>query len=1573
MKKKILVLILAILAVTLCLAACDMGPAKDNTTTAASVTSIAVIAGTVPTEVEVGQTPDFSGIKVKVSYDDNTSKEVGYSDVTISALDTSSAGLKTVTVTYGEKDTAFSVNVIEKEAVLESIKIVAGSVASSVKRGKTYDTSSLQVEGVYSNGATRGLPIAEVTVSGIDTSTAGDKTLTVTYQGKTATKTVTVIDITGMSVYTGTVAIKIPVGATLDTSGLEVKVDYADNTTEKITAVDLVIGTIDTSAYGKKPLAISYKGYEIAYQIEVVGPVSITILNSESFVREVMVGAALDTSGLQVSVRYSDDTNDTVEIDELTVGTVDTMTAGVRKLTVQYGELSAEVDITVIGVDSMSIESGSVVSEILKGQTFDVSGLKVNGTYTNGKTFAKAFAELTVEGAVDGNTAGSQTITVKYLDKMVTHTVKVCEITSIVVTGVPLTVPAGEEIDVSNMAVYAVYNDSKPTRVLLESGYTHNADEINTDVEGGEVNLVVTYGELTYTVKISNTSPEFDSITIDSFDATVRIDESYDMDSVKITAHYGNGAQKVIESGFTVSVTDNPDNAGEKILTVTYTEDGVTKTATQTIAVVAIKSIAVIDGTLPTVIGKGQTYDYSRVQVAVTYVDNTTKTVSTGITVLGYAALVPGDDNIDRVVVLYEDVMCTYSCHVKVAVDFTIYAGLEHVKRTGYATSVDNLRLLLVYSNGTEEVVYARHLADVTYTGLAAGETNFSVTYEGITVEATLVKADIYQVHALNGTIPGYVLQGNKLSFEDFKLTVVYRYTYNGEEMEEVYLIGLDDANLSLNCTEDTFDYVTPGDRIIQFTYDTKEPDPENEGQTLKLYASAKVIVKGVTSIEVVPGSILTTVKKGQTVDDSELQVKVNYSDGTYLYVSRSELKSVSSIDTTTVGKKTLTVTYAGYNDTDYTATMVITVVDTADASSGMIFAAILPDDILVRDTYQKNFKAYEKYNLANGERAPYYVGDDNPFVLYLNVAVLNSSGLLEEVDGRSVPTVVKVYENGKQLTGAALDAVVKFDSKNNTYDFTEAAIGHTYRLEISPAETSRLPNLSDLSAVTKSHTVTIVDGYNVYNAYELNLITNLPDGARWFDGEGMTESQIFSQADEVKKFLDEKGILAYRNGLKGVVLHKNLDIQMEDLPSKYFVTYEKDGKTYTALVDALGLFNHYASIGDEFSIYGNCYSIFSYNLPTVAHKGFGNNDDPYSSSALFELEGNNREFSNYATAEMGYYYPTEKITYNIVDLAMRDNDPHSNDQSASERHMRGLAGFQVGESVMNITNVNVDAFMVSLSTEEDGLTLNLDKVKFYNAWQGHLFLWSHNNFQASEGGEKQDPWSSKMFGIKVNITDSLLGKCGGPVILAQNANRELACNKGMSIDVVVDEATDKNLYSYVTGEEAWFVAVNQVALAKKILMANDGIQMLSGLLSKPASFMSTDKIDDVPTVNMKMVVMGEGDLTGGSIAEHRGSYTVAIKTEDTTVYETVMNMKINSDDENKALKDLMGPTHNGSLPIFQSSGGGIAYQDIETGALAPFAGMINSQIPYPDPALFEGDYLTIYMQGIGIMLEYYH
>ena len=84
----------------------------------------------------------------------------------------------------------------------------------------------------------------------------------------------------------------------------------------------------------------------------------------------------------------------------------------------------------------------------------------------------------------------------------------------------------------------------------------------------------------------------------------------------------------------------------------------------------------------------------------------------------------------------------------------------------------------------------------------------------------------------------------------------------------------------------------------------------------------------------------------------------------------------------------------------------------------------------------------------------------------------------------------------------------------------------------------------------------------------------------------------------------------------------------------------------------------------------------------------------------------------------------------------------------------------------------------------------------------------------------------------------------------------------------------------------------------------------------------------------------------------------------------------VNVDVETYKTVTAMLNTETGeSAPIFQSSGGGIAFTDGKTGVYGlSFAanGMPTGQTA-PSAAFSQGDYFTLYYMGVGIMLEYYH
>lgn len=82
------------------------------------------------------------------------------------------------------------------EKTLTSIAVTTNPTKTTYNVGEQADYAGLVVTATYSDGSTEAIALASLTISGFSSSEAGTKTITVTYQGKTATFTVTVVDST---------------------------------------------------------------------------------------------------------------------------------------------------------------------------------------------------------------------------------------------------------------------------------------------------------------------------------------------------------------------------------------------------------------------------------------------------------------------------------------------------------------------------------------------------------------------------------------------------------------------------------------------------------------------------------------------------------------------------------------------------------------------------------------------------------------------------------------------------------------------------------------------------------------------------------------------------------------------------------------------------------------------------------------------------------------------------------------------------------------------------------------------------------------------------------------------------------------------------------------------------------------------------------------------------------------------------------------------------------------------------------------------------------------------------------
>ena len=145
------------------------------------------------TEYKVGEKLDLTGLVLKVTKLDGTIEENVKKDFTYAPVGTlNTAGDITVTVSYGGAETNFVVKVKPAEIKAESIAIASKPSKTTYNVGESLDTSGLSIE-VTKNDGTKETLTSGFTVSPSGAlNTAGTVTVTVTYEGLTATFNVTV-------------------------------------------------------------------------------------------------------------------------------------------------------------------------------------------------------------------------------------------------------------------------------------------------------------------------------------------------------------------------------------------------------------------------------------------------------------------------------------------------------------------------------------------------------------------------------------------------------------------------------------------------------------------------------------------------------------------------------------------------------------------------------------------------------------------------------------------------------------------------------------------------------------------------------------------------------------------------------------------------------------------------------------------------------------------------------------------------------------------------------------------------------------------------------------------------------------------------------------------------------------------------------------------------------------------------------------------------------------------------------------------------------------------------------------
>ena len=178
-----------------------------------------------------------------------------------------SEGQKVITVTYRDKKVTFTVNV--SIGYIQKITINSMPAKTVYEIGETLQTNGLTIKVQYTNGQTETIS-SGFTCSPTTFTSAGTKTITVTYQGKSAAFAVRINEavIQSIAVKSKPSKTSYSVGSTLNTTGLVLEVRYSNGTVKYVTSGFTCTPT-KLSSTGSKWITVRYQGFETGFSVSV--------------------------------------------------------------------------------------------------------------------------------------------------------------------------------------------------------------------------------------------------------------------------------------------------------------------------------------------------------------------------------------------------------------------------------------------------------------------------------------------------------------------------------------------------------------------------------------------------------------------------------------------------------------------------------------------------------------------------------------------------------------------------------------------------------------------------------------------------------------------------------------------------------------------------------------------------------------------------------------------------------------------------------------------------------------------------------------------------------------------------------------------------------------------------------------------------------------------------------------------------------------------------------------------------------------------------------------------------------
>lgn len=440
--------------------------------------------------------------------------------------------------------------------------------------------------------------------------------------------------------------------------------------------------------------------------------------------------------------------------------------------------------------------------------------------------------------------------------------------------------------------------------------------------------------------------------------------------------------------------------------------------------------------------------------------------------------------------------------------------------------------------------------------------------------------------------------------------------------------------------------------------------------------------------------------------------------------------------------------------------------------------------------------------NFTNKNR-PLFAGQQNYFDFQLVGNVAKVDGNYSEIIqfATTIKSFIKNGEDYVELNAETFETYIsELDSFNNRVTFTTQAIGKTFKFDITREGVAQGVSIE----------VSVVEGYNVYDADDLSVVNN---------------AKVEGTNTEVRGWAAKKQGTKYENlSTNAIILQKDIIVRDENLPAETFynaaeaaavpsgltnleiVGSMKDGDGNGTGGNGRAVYDRIIDADGSFSIYGNYWTIdYSAVSRCVVESGHGKGvkyaEDNVSGDSPITTHVTMFFFSSPEGTKEATI--TEGGNLNIVDLNIIGNGKRDNRSLNSGSTMIA----KVSHVNSNIENSKFSNCFIGFLFQDYGSdnetpsqTTNIMRdVKGYDSYNTLLYVWGARDLQ---------------------IYNSEFVSAGGPVMIVDQVGGDKDTGAGgrpSNVNVIGGK-----MESFVTGSEPWFVSYGAQAIAGSLKAPNN-------------------------------------------------------------------------------------------------------------------------------------------------------